>query len=250
MIHTHSALEVVFFDSGITIKGNINRLLFKLKDVAAMIGVTRYDDAGKAMMEEGLAEFEPGSTNNTPPVYLTEMGMYLYLLRSKSPEAAPFVNWAMSTLIAARKKEIDAAKIALEIANNKIEGLTTYSTFAKEKLVDVRTELGAAKLIIKHCPTTEYVRSSIHSYHTMVEHAFNRWFVMQVKDNDVLYNRCDTPTELINKLYRMGEVYFDAERYGEYYVDMSMILCQHFGAKHNGAIIPPNQKLRVVPALQ
>jgi prophage antirepressor-like protein len=135
-------LVAIFRSDGIRILGSVKRPGFCAKDIADHIGDTSYLRALKNY--ESAATEETGIYVYTVPsydtagrprdmVYLTEKGLYRYLLRSDLPKAMKFQSYVYDVLQAERERVVDSTELALKIER-------TRGAELQEKLN--RSELG------------------------------------------------------------------------------------------------------------
>jgi prophage antirepressor-like protein len=114
----------IFWDKHIRILGTVVDPLFCAKDIAAYIGDANYKrtlkgyelaatEATGAYICTIPASDAMGRPRNT--LYLTEKGLYRYLLRSDLPKAIEFQSYVYDLLKAERKRIIDSSLLALKI---------------------------------------------------------------------------------------------------------------------------------------
>jgi len=116
----------IFEHRDIRIIGTIDEPLFYASDVAEYINDDNCDryfrdpSQAKYIRWEALrdAQGQPQKTR-----FLTEFGMYRYLLQSGLPKAEPFQEFTYELLSTERRKTVDSVELALKIANTKAEEL-------------------------------------------------------------------------------------------------------------------------------
>lgn len=123
-------LVEIFQSDGIRILGSVKKPLFCASDVAAHIGDINYRRTLKnyeiaATKETGKyihmipACDSIGRTQNT--MYLSENGLYRYLLRSDLEKAVAFQVYVYDLLTAERERIVDSIVLAMKIANTRKE---------------------------------------------------------------------------------------------------------------------------------
>lgn len=158
-------LVVVFWDKHIRILGTVDDPLFCAKDIARHIGDAHYVrtlKGYKAGATEETGEYlctittldAMGRPQNT--LFLTENGLYRYLLRSDLPEAIKFQVYVYKLLKAERKRIIDSALLALKIERTQkaefqkvAERATINHGIAREELNDVMRIANDARMEVK-----------------------------------------------------------------------------------------------------
>jgi prophage antirepressor-like protein len=124
----------IFWDKHIRILGTVTDPLFCAKDIAAHIGDVNYvrtlrgykadaTEATGAYICTIISLDARGLSRNT--LYLTEKGLYRYLLRSDLPKAIEFQSYVYDLLKAERKRIIDSTLLALKIERTQKAELQT-----------------------------------------------------------------------------------------------------------------------------
>jgi len=134
-------LVALFESKKIRIFGSVEEPLFCAVDVASHIDDTNIDRVFKELLDENYACWQMmylsvGDVRKT--IFLTEIGLYRYLLKSKKKLAEPFQDYTYELLANERKKVVDAEKLALKIeatncATLKKEEATTRTTCDAER---------------------------------------------------------------------------------------------------------------------
>jgi prophage antirepressor-like protein len=116
----NSQLVRLFLDSKIRVQGSVNEPLFCAADVAQHIGDTHVrrivKDYGKKHRQMAAAADSTGRTQ--PTIFLTEKGLYRYLLQSRRKEAEAFQDLAYDLLAAERRRIVDVALLEAKIAKD------------------------------------------------------------------------------------------------------------------------------------
>ncbi|KAJ3054764.1 hypothetical protein HK102_011469, partial [Quaeritorhiza haematococci] len=83
----------------ITVKGDHENPLFKAVDVATILGISNVSDALKDYDEDEKVTLEITYGSRAPRVnYLTELGLYRFILASKKPLAKHFKKWVCTVI--------------------------------------------------------------------------------------------------------------------------------------------------------
>jgi prophage antirepressor-like protein len=135
-----------FEDQDVRIKGTFEKPLFHLADVARKIEddnhtrVTKdYDET--LIVKEGV----------TSPKYLTELGLYEYLLTSSRPQAVEFRRMVSRVLIQVKEQLINKVSLYEKIAN-------TINSYDKDNSTLIESvEYGIAKHILKYPECAKYL---------------------------------------------------------------------------------------------
>jgi hypothetical protein len=124
----------IFWDKHIRILGTVKDPLFCAKDIATHIGDAHYVRTLRSYKTDATAATGDyictiaacdgrGLSRNT--LYLTENGLYRYLLRSDLPKAIEFQSYVYKLLKAERERIIDRAILALKIEKTRSAELQT-----------------------------------------------------------------------------------------------------------------------------
>jgi prophage antirepressor-like protein len=115
-------LVKLFQERKIRIRGTIDRLRICGADVGAHIGDKNYSRIIANYVDKYL-EVIPVivSGRKYQMLYLTEAGLYKYLLQSKREEAEEFQDFVFELLTAERKRTVDSVQLALKIAQTELE---------------------------------------------------------------------------------------------------------------------------------
>lgn len=111
-----SSLVEYFQSNDIRIIGTVDEPLFHLNDVAKKIG----DDNARRSTKDFDAKLRvqqkfDDSTQTRDVYFLTEVGLYRYLMKSSRSEAAPFVEMVCDVLVKIRKQVVDDLKLKHKI---------------------------------------------------------------------------------------------------------------------------------------
>lgn len=122
----------IFLGKDIRVIGTVNDPLFNAADVADHIGDTNYRQSLKSYTEAATPETGAyihktvavdRSGREQKVVYLTENGLYRYLLRSNKDKAIEFQVYVYRILKSERGRVVDAMKLAMKILKNSNETL-------------------------------------------------------------------------------------------------------------------------------
>lgn len=113
-------LVAIFLAKGIRILGTVDEPLFCASDVAAHIEDANATQAFRKDMAMSDIYVQSGILHNTKgearrALFLTESGLYRYLLRSKKKLAEPFQLYTYDILTTERKRVVDETLLALKI---------------------------------------------------------------------------------------------------------------------------------------
>jgi prophage antirepressor-like protein len=123
-LEEENPLATIFQDDDIRILGSVKKPTFCAKDVAEYIGDENYrrtlkDYSTDATEETGayIGTVRTFDADGRPRnmLYLTEKGLYRYLLRSDLPKAIKFQSYVYDILQAERERIVDSAILALKI---------------------------------------------------------------------------------------------------------------------------------------
>src|SRR5271169_5176223 len=144
-------LRGLFESENIRIIGTVESPLFVARDVAERIGdLPNFRRiVGKYGAEDGLRETRPcldamGRPQST--IFLTETGLYIYLLQSEREEAKEFQKWVVRQLSAIRRQLIDAAQLKAKIAADTIRLLAKKEEIARACIYGLRSTLNAIRV--------------------------------------------------------------------------------------------------------
>jgi len=134
-------LVQLFEAKKIRIFGTVEEPLFCAIDVAAHIDDRNVDRIFEELLKDGYACWQimhvaVGDARKT--LFLTELGLYRYLLKTKMALAQPFQDYTYELIAEERKKIVDSVKLALKIektncANIKREEETTKVICSNER---------------------------------------------------------------------------------------------------------------------
>lgn len=184
-------LVALFKEKGIRILGTVINPLFCALDVAEHIKdknhVRTLHAIPDAYIRWGVASDGRGVPRRTR--FLTEFGLYRYLLRTKSKLAEPFQHFTYDLLTAERKRTVDDAKLELKIAQSRVKELE------KEKsVVHVLRRVGRIELV-KVVRTANIARDE-----TRVDEKRIKWLLTGVDDgsdaDEISYDNPDAPEEI------------------------------------------------------
>jgi prophage antirepressor-like protein len=119
-------LVALFEARGVRIAGSVSEPLFCATDTAKYIDDGNSDRIFRDKTPDVYIRWGPlrdaqGQPRTTR--FLTEAGLYRYLLRSKLEKAEPFQEFTYALLTAERKRTVDSARLALKIEQTKAEEL-------------------------------------------------------------------------------------------------------------------------------
>jgi prophage antirepressor-like protein len=116
-------LVKLFQERAIRVRGTIEQLRICGADVGAHIGDKHYNRIIANYADKYLERISSVGTNGRPckMLYLTEAGLYKYLLQSKGEEAEEFQDFVFDLLTAERKRTVDSIQLALKISQTEIE---------------------------------------------------------------------------------------------------------------------------------
>jgi len=143
-------LVEIFQADGIRILGTAKRPTFCAKDVAAYIGDANYvrtlrSYGADATEETGtyICTIATHDTSGRPcnMLYLTENGLYRYLLRSDLPKATKFQSYAYGILRSERERVVDSVMLALKIEKTAKENLQKQLERSTREYCMVRSDL-------------------------------------------------------------------------------------------------------------
>ena len=117
----------IFEAKEIRILGTVDEPLFCATDVAAHIDDSHdyVRTVSKYTLGEYTQKIEGGSTGRGRPAvwFLTEAGLYKYLMQSKKEKAEEFQRFVYKLLKEERKRTVDAIQLALKIERTKTAAL-------------------------------------------------------------------------------------------------------------------------------
>lgn len=119
-------LMKLFQERKIRIRGTLEKLLICGADVGCHIGDKNYDRQIKKYAPGKYVEIVMSVGTNgrrCQMLYLTEAGLYKYLLQSKREEAEEFQDFVFDILTAERKKTVDSIQLALKISQTENDEL-------------------------------------------------------------------------------------------------------------------------------
>lgn len=112
----------LFIDNQIRVAGTSLNPLFVASDVAKKIGDTNLDRALKRLNPNHVIKQKYTTTQNKiiEMNFLTENGLYRYLMKSDRKEAEPFQDWVCDRLRDLRLQLIKTKDLELKIANSNL----------------------------------------------------------------------------------------------------------------------------------
>src|SRR5579872_6240651 len=121
---SENPMAALFQEKGIRILGTAEDPLFCAPDTAKYIGDAHSDRVFRESTPEEYIRWElardaRGRLQKTR--FLTESGLYRYLLRSGRPRAEEFQSYVYNLLKTERKRIIDSVQLELRIAQTKYE---------------------------------------------------------------------------------------------------------------------------------
>jgi len=111
-------LTRLFAERKIRFRGDVNKPLFCAMDVAAFLeDSANYRRLVKSFGTPKYYEslLIPAERRSARAIFLTERGLYKYLLQSKQPKAAEFQEFVFDLLATERKREVDEIKLQAKI---------------------------------------------------------------------------------------------------------------------------------------
>jgi len=151
-IEEKNPLVEIFLGKDIRVIGTVKKPLFCAADVAKYIGDKRYQQAIKNYEDAATPEtgpyvlkmdFKTKSGAMVKMLFLTENGVYRYLLRSDFPKATEFQAYVYRVLQAERDRVVDAKLLAQKIA------YTLLEKRLDEKIMDVNMARSDAERAIR-----------------------------------------------------------------------------------------------------
>jgi prophage antirepressor-like protein len=146
-------LVAIFQDDGIRIMGSVKSPEFCAKDVAEYIGDANYVRTLKSYGTDATEEtgayictaLAPDTNGRQQSMlYLTEKGLYRYLLRSDLPGAIKFQSYVYDILQAERERVVDSVMLALKIERTQKAELQRQLDQSKASYRASRIELSDA----------------------------------------------------------------------------------------------------------
>lgn len=132
----NSAFTTFFTSANIRIAGTVNEPLFCFVDIANKILDQNYKRKIKKYTSDYIItrKSRDKMDRKHEMYYLTEIGLYKYLLQSNLPAAEPFQRWVYSTLQEHRKRLIDESALALKIANDRVAAVEHENIFLRDNM--------------------------------------------------------------------------------------------------------------------
>ena len=139
-IEEKNPLVAVFIDKKIRVIGTVKHPLFCGVDVGDHLGDHNYNIKLKAYVSSETTETgsyivtklvtdKMGRSRET--LYLTENGLYRYLMRSNTTKAAEFQAYVYGVLQKERERVVDAVQLALKISNGRCLEATSQCRLAR-----------------------------------------------------------------------------------------------------------------------
>lgn len=130
-----TVLEKLFKAKGIRICGSIEKLRAVASDVGDYIGDVHYN---RIITRYSLKYMEilPGIDSRgqrRPIMYLTEEGIYKYLMQSKLEAAEEFQEFVFDLIKEERKRTVDSIQLALKIAQAELEDTRREKAFMGQR---------------------------------------------------------------------------------------------------------------------
>lgn len=117
-------LVAIFEEKSIRILGTVEDPLFSVADVAAYIDDTH--NCARVICKYAIGEYKQ-RVNDGPALggrpslwYLTEAGLYKYLLQAKGEKAEEFQRFVYKLLKGERKRTVDSLRLAIKIGQAKL----------------------------------------------------------------------------------------------------------------------------------
>jgi prophage antirepressor-like protein len=137
-------LAALFQERGIRIMGTVDEPTFVATDVAKHIEDVNNSRTFRKKMTDEYIQMGP-ACNSRGEIrivhFLTEAGIYRYLLQSKKPLAEEFQLFTYDLLTKERKRTVDGARLALKIEKTKREALQRENAVISAVRRDGRIEL-------------------------------------------------------------------------------------------------------------
>ncbi len=127
-----------FTSKGIRVAGSPHKPLFVAIDVAKHIGDQNLRKKLNKFSSKYLvkAPYIDSLNRMTEMNFLTEKGLYKYLLKSDKPEAEPFQEWVFDRLCEMRLQIIDNKDLELKIANDNVQLVTENISMMTESVYE------------------------------------------------------------------------------------------------------------------
>lgn len=139
-------IAATLLSENIRARGGVDAPLFCAADVAQHIGDTHYDRKIKSYSDAYARTIPAADTLGRvrDTLFLTEIGLYKYLLQSRSAAAEPFQQHVYRLLVTERKRVVDAALLAAKIARDDAANVREEAEQTSEDLEATREELTCA----------------------------------------------------------------------------------------------------------
>lgn len=138
-IEERNPLRAVFFDKNIRVIGTVKDPLFCAADIARYIGDSNYSTKLKEYVDSEpvggrfiMFQLMPDKMRRgRKMLYLTENGLYRFLMRSNTTVAAEFQAYAYAVLKEERERMVDSVQLAFKIAQNRHQEVTEQCRLAR-----------------------------------------------------------------------------------------------------------------------
>lgn len=113
-------LVALFAAKSINVLGTVAEPLFRAIDVAQYVHDEHYNRVIRKYGPKLKIKIrQQSAVTQVTVVYLTELGLYQYLLQSRRPAVKAFQEFVYDALVAVRKSVIDAAQLEAKIAHSR-----------------------------------------------------------------------------------------------------------------------------------
>lgn len=216
-IDPNCAFTEYFTSKEIRIAGDTFNPLFLAVDIARRIDDKNHNAVIKNYPPNYVVKmFHKDFPNQTNGVnFLTEKGLYRYLLRSESKKAEPFQEWVYDQLTTLRKRLVSDAELNAKIAN--------------DKLTIAYTDLEAANDIIDAVAIGVYDDTRVDSCARGMSEYYIGRFLIQYKDYRGKKTRADIPEYISEGLYLIASKMYQRDEQIKFYEIVEDVLCNHYG---------------------
>jgi len=200
-------LRVYFESRNITISGTVNYPLFKTKDVATYIDDVNYARTVMGYDKRYATKMYCKDPNGKSRVtyFLTERGLYKYLLQSHRPKAEEFQEWVFDLLSDLRIRTIDATKLAAKIAEDRaraatkdIESLELEMSICSERLINMRSNINDMSLLTYDSYSDDACYRGFADFH------IGRYLLRRGS----VSSRSSIPRAVVDEVYSLASEYF------------------------------------------
>ena len=207
-LSTLDTYTLIFGEDRVEIRGTPNDLLFNSRDIARNINdLHNYDKKLKLLKPKDIIKMTSKDIigRNVDTTYLTEIGMYRYLMQSKRPEAEEFQYSIYEKMVEMRKQVISDEQLKIRILTGKLE--TATSSNHSMVLGEFRRNLDTSpEDLANFCIAKFFARDSL-TYHT------------PISGRESLSPMC---IKLINKL--AGQYFYEDHLYPELEEKIELII--------------------------